>query len=138
MSFVLQLFQINDAWSKDYNSLTRKIEALTSDNWLSGGSEHWTNEGHHMHPSQTPTTHPPSLTSHATPSHHQHTTMCHECTTLRERVAELDRQVREFGRRNADLEKLLVEEERRSKEKDMIIKTLDSENQAVQLQVRYQ
>lgn len=51
-------------------------------------------------------------------------------------MAELTRQVKELDRSNKDLEKLLVEEERKTKKKDMMIKTFDSENQALQLQVR--
>ena len=47
------------------------------------------------------------------------------------------RQAKELGRKNRDLEKLLEEEERKSKQKDMLIKSLDSENQAVQLQVNF-
>lgn len=50
-------------------------------------------------------------------------------------MAELNRQVREWEKRHKDLAKDLAEEERKVKENEVFIKLLDSENQAVQLQV---
>lgn len=75
---------------------------------------------------RTPTQ-PPSLTF-AT-----HT--CTDCLTLKHQLDNLVRQVKEVGRKNRDLEKRLEEGEKKSKQKDMLIKSLDSENQAIQLQV---
>ena len=130
----LQLFKINDAWSRDYNSLTRRIEELTSGNFANG-SEHWIANGsaladqhHHTTP---PHTQPPSI-EHTQQSHH----VCTECRSLRDQVAELNRQVKEWEKKTKDLEELLSNEEKKAKEKDMVIKLLDSENHAVQLQVR--
>jgi phage shock protein A len=50
-------------------------------------------------------------------------------------VAELGRQVTEFARRNEGLEKSMTEMERKLKQRELMIKSLDNENQAVQLQV---
>ena len=136
-SLSLQLFQINDAWSRDYNSLTKKIETLTSGTWSTNGTSthHLTNGTASSHApaasadqkARTPT-HPPSLA--AANSH-----SCPNCNSLGDQVGHLSRQAKELSRRNKDLEKLLGEEERKSKQKDMLIKSLDNENQAVQLQV---
>ena len=136
---VSQLYQINDAWSRDYHSLTKKIEALTSGTWSTNGTSmhHLTNGTAHEpdttteHCHSTPTQ-PPSLAL----SHLSHSHACPNCRSLQERLDQLSRQAKELGRENRDLEKLLEDEERKSKQKDMLIKSLDSENQAVQLQVK--
>lgn len=118
-SLFLQLFKINDAWSRDYNSLTKRIDALTSGNWKNG-SQVWTNgatseEAHH----------PPSLTH----------TQCVVCHSLQDQVTELDRQVKEHVRQSEELKRTLEEKDRTLKQRDLMIKSLDNENQAVQLQV---
>ena len=141
--FYAQLFQINDAWSRDYHSLTKKIEALTSGSWSnnSTSTHHLTNgtsttthapvtTAEHHHSARTPTQ-PPSFATFSHPLH-----ACPNCRSLQEQLDQLSRQAKELGRKNRDLEKLLDEEERKSKQKDMLIKSLDSENQAVQLQVK--
>lgn len=118
-SLSLQLFKINDAWSKDYNSLTKRIDALTSGNWKNG-SQVWTNGVTSEEPH-----HPPSLTH----------TQCVMCHSLQDQVTELDRQVKEHVRQNRELKRSLEEKDRTLQQKDLMIKSLDNENQAVQLQV---
>jgi hypothetical protein len=140
-----ELYQINDAWSRDYNSLTKKIEALTSGSWSTSSNGTST---HHL-TNGTPVTHAPATTAEQhqnarTPthppsfalSHASHSHACPNCFSLQEQLDQLSRQAKELGRKNRDLEKLLEEEERKSKQKDMLIKSLDSENQAVQLQIQ--
>ena len=144
--YLLQLYQINDAWSRDYNSLTKKVEALTSGSWSTsnnGTSTHHLTNGTSVthapvttaeqHQNARTPTHPPSFAL----SHASHSHACPNCFSLREQLDQLSRQAKELGRKNRDLEKLLEEEERKSKQKDMLIKSLDSENQAVQLQVNF-
>lgn len=129
-----ELFQINDAWSRDYNSLTRKIDALTTGNWTNT-SEISTNgtTAPNSDEARTPT-HPPSLTH--TPLAHHTSAPCTKCCSLQEQVAELNRQVREFARKNDGLEKSMAEIERKLQQRELMIRSLDSENQAVQLQIQ--
>jgi phage shock protein A len=126
-----ELFQINDAWSRDYHSLTRKIDALTTGNWsteiCTSGTAAPTSDN-----ARTPTQ-PPSLTR--TPLAHHTSAPCTKCCSLQDQVAELGRQVTEFARRNEGLEKSMTEMERKLKQRELMIKSLDNENQAVQLQV---
>lgn len=131
----MQLFEINDAWSRDYNSLTRKIDALTTGNWTNT-SEISTNGSiaPNSDDARTPT-HPPSFTQ--APLAHQTPAPCTKCYSLQEQVTELSRQVREFARKNEGLEKSMTEMERQLKQKELLIKSLDSENHAIQLQVKY-
>lgn len=120
LSSFFQLFQINDAWARDYESLSKRIDALTSGNWTNGST---------ISTAQLTATHPPSFT------HNTHVP-CATCHDFEQQLNTLQRQMKEKTLKCEKLGKTLEKKEIEVKRKDLMIERLDSENQAIQLQVK--